>query len=123
MDNSVLRKRLMTFKSAKGSLTNIGNDVILDVLRAWEQWPGTTADLYRDLELKKGQLSSIIRKAKKLVKSGAFESDFKEITIDQESGQLQEFSSCSGMELVWSKDKIIRFSHVDLLLDFLKKAA
>lgn len=115
----------MTFKSAKGSLTNIGNDVILDVLRAWELSPGTTADFYRDLDLKKGQLSSIIRirKAKKLVKSGAFESDFKEITIDSTSGQIQELGPYSGMELVWDNGKVIRFSQVELVLNFLKKAA
>ncbi len=71
MNNSVLRKRLSTFKSAQGHLRTISDEVILDVLKAWEQWPGATADLYRDLGIKKGQLSSIIRRAKYLVKSGA----------------------------------------------------
>jgi hypothetical protein len=124
MDNSVLRKRLSTFKSAQGHLRTISDDVIFDVLRAWEHWPGTTADLYRDLGIKKGQLSSIIRRAKKLVKEGAIvESEFKQIEVE-ETGLTNDCPPQGGciIELVWN-DNVIRFGNSDLLLDFLKKAA
>jgi|APSaa5957512535_1039671.scaffolds.fasta_scaffold353138_1 hypothetical protein len=126
MDNNVLRKRINTFKSSKGTLKNMSNEVIIEVLRAWEQWPGTTADLYRDLDLKRGQLSSIIRRAKSLVKSGvSIESDFTEIEVEAESGMTTypaNASSC-GIELVWDNNKVIRFGDASLLLDFLKRAA
>jgi hypothetical protein len=34
-----------------------------------------------------------------------------------------ELSPCSGVELVWEGGRIIRFSKIEILLDFLKKAA
>lgn len=122
MDNSILKKRLNTFKSSKGSLTRISNEVIIDVLRAWEQWPGTTADFYRDLDIKKGQCSSIIKKAKQLIKSGAYtESEFKEIDVVEQVQSCSSPGQCN-IELIW-QNNVIRFGSSDLLLDFLKKAA
>ena len=122
MDNNVLKKRINTFKSSKGVLKNMSNEVIIDVLRAWEQWPGTAADLYRDLGIKKGQMSSIIKRAKKLVNSGMVaESEFKEIEVEEIKTEYPPISGC-GIELVW-KDNIIRFGSSELLVDFLKKAA
>lgn len=125
MDNSILKKRLNTFKSSRGSFTRISNEVIIDVLRAWEQWPGTTADFYRDLGIKKGQCSSIIKKAKKLVKDGAYvESEFKEVEVEQESERsaTQQLTTGCGIELVYNNN-VIRFGSSELLIDFLKKAA
>ena len=126
MDNTILRKRLSTFKSAQGHLRTISDEVIIDVLKAWEQWPGTTADLYRDLGIKKGQLSSIIRRAKQMIKNGVIvEPDFKEVQLkDTDSLAIETCSTTSGcnIELVWQSN-VIRFGSSDLLLDFLKKAA
>lgn len=123
MDNTVLRKRITTFKSSQGHLRSISNEVILEVLQAWEQWPGSTADFYRDLGIKKGQLSSIIRRAKKLIKEGAsIEQDFKEVEIDGPALLNSSPSECC-IELVWDKNKIIRFRNTTYLLDFLNKAA
>ncbi len=123
MDNAILRKRINTFKSSKGTIKNMNNDVIIEVLRAWEQWPGSSADLYRELDIKKGQLSSIIKRAKKIINSGVIvESEFKEIEIEESCPVPISASGC-GIELVWDGDKIIRFGDATLLLDFLKKAA
>jgi hypothetical protein len=125
MDNAVLKKRLNTFKSSSGKLNQVSDEVVMDVLRCWENWPGTSADLYRDLGLSKMQLVSMLKKGKKLVKSGAFGgSDFKEILVDEESSS--SFSSSilpCHIELLWDGGKLIRFGQVDLLLDFLKKAS
>jgi hypothetical protein len=124
MENAVLKKRLNTFKSgAKGSLTRVSDDVVIEVLRAWENWPGSSADLYRDLGLSKMQLVTMIQKAKRLVKSGAFvESEFKEIKV--ESSSVAGFSGAPcGIELCWDSGKVIRFAQVEQLVDFLKKVA
>ncbi len=121
MDNAVLKKRLNTYKSAKGTLKQVSNEVVMDVLRAWENWPGAAADLYRDLGLSKMQLVTMIQKAKRLVKSGAVaESDFKEIKVEAATGS---FGSPCGIELCWDSGKVIRFSQVEQLVDFLKKVA
>jgi hypothetical protein len=124
MDNSILRKRLMTFKSSKGNLIKVSDELLFDVIRAWESWTGTSTELARELGIHVKQLSFIVRKAKKLHREGRFPTEeFKEIKINPESGQIMELAPCSGVELVWSNGKVIRFSQVDLLVDFLKKAA
>ena len=121
MDNAVLKKRLNTFKSSKGTLKQVGSDVVIDVLRAWENWPGSASDLYRELGLSKMQMVTMIQKAKRLIKSGVVpESDFKEIKVESQ----QSFASGGcGIEIAWDNGKLIRFAEVSQLVDFLKKVA
>jgi len=123
MDNAILRKRLNTFKAGKsGRLQDISDEVVIDLLRAWENWAGTTADLCRELGMSAAQMAVIIKKGKQLIKSGVVtESEFKEITPPDASGG--SMVPCSAIELNWSKGTVIRFPRVDDLLDFLKKAA
>lgn len=121
MDNPVLKKRLNTFKTAKGTLRKVSNDVVLEVLRAWENWPSSTAELYRELGLSRMQLVTMIQKGKRLVKSGeVVEPKFMELNIDSQTNN--KFSGV-GIELVWENNRVIRFATVDQLSDFLKKAA
>ena len=121
MDNATLRKRLSTFKSSKGSLTRVSDDVLCDVIRAWEQWNGKSTDLGRELGIDKYQLVFLIKKAKQLKREGKFPEDgFKEIKVD---GAQSLGSSPCGIELAWDGGKVIRFSQVEQLVDFLKKVA
>lgn len=120
MDNTVLRKKLNTYKSPKGVLKGMSSDVILDVLQAWQNWPGPTAELYRDLGLSKGQMSALIRAGKKLVKNGAVvEGEFKEVKV--ESTSVSDDRCNAPITMKWERGRIIRFSQVDQLVDFLKK--
>jgi len=123
VDNTVLRKKLNTYKSGKsGMLRQVADDVVLEVLRAWENWPGTTIDLYRELGLSKMQLVTMIQKAKRLVKSGAVaEGDFKEIKVAPCAPSALG-GGCT-IELAWEGGKLIRFAQVEQLVDFLKKVA
>ncbi len=123
MDNTVLRKRLSTFKTSSGSLIKVSDDLLFDVIRAWEAWTGTSTDLAKELGVNVKQVSFLVRKAKKLQREGRFpESEFKEIKI--ESSSVAQFSrDPCGIELAWDQGKIIRFSQVEQLVDFLKKVA
>jgi hypothetical protein len=121
MDNAILKKRLNTFKSAKGKLSNVSDEVVLEVLRAWENWPGTAADLYRELGLSKMQLVILLKHGKQLVKSGVAAGEFSEVKVIGGGGQAM--TPCPGIELVWAEGKVLRFSEVEVLLDFLKKTA
>ena len=119
METQVLRKRLNTYKGGKGKLRQVEDDVVMEVLRAWEQWQGNTAELYRELGLSKMQLVTMIQKAKRLVKKGAVVGgEFKEITV---SGAVPNVSGYS-IELVWDSGRVIRFSVVGQLLEFLNRA-
>ena len=123
MENSVLRKRLNTYKVGKrGRLNRVSDEVVMEVLRAWENWPGTAADLYRELGLSKMQLVTLIQKAKRLVKAGVIpESEFKEIKI-ADTPESSPMKSCgSGISLKWSPGRVIRFAMVDQLIEFLDK--
>ena len=121
MDNSVLKKRLNTYKTSKGTLKNVGDDVVMEVLRTWENWPGNAAELYRDLGLSKMQMVTMIQKAKRLVKSGVVPvSEFKEVKIDPGVAGGEGFCR---IEIAWDKGRLIRFAEVSQLVDFLKKVA
>ena len=123
MDNQVLKKRLNTYKiGKKGQLRNVSDDVVIDVLRTWENWTGTTADLYRELGLSKMQMATMIQKAKRLIKKGVIlEPEFKEVKLE---GATEGSVSCEGsMVLRWDKKHIIEFAEVSCLVDFLKKVS
>jgi hypothetical protein len=120
MDNIVLKKRLSSFRTDKGRLTKISDDLLVDILRAWEAWTGTAKNFCASLGLKKDQLGPMIKKAKRLAKSGAYGTgEFKELKLDS----LVAASSALPIEINWEKGRVIRFSQVDALVEFLKKVA
>lgn len=119
METTVIRKRLSTFKCSKGTLRDVSDDVVLEVLRGWESWPGKTIDYYREIGLSKMQLAIMIKKGKKLVKSGAVsEGEFRELSFPVGGVGI---GAPSMMEVQLAGGKAIKFSQVDLLVDFLKK--
>ncbi len=123
MDNIVLKKRLNTYRTAKGKLSRVSDEVIMEVLRAWESWPNTSKEFYMALGLSKQQLAILIKKGKKLVKSGIItDGEFSEIKVEE--GVVREKISCNGtIELRWEKGNVIHFAEVDQLIDFLKKVS
>jgi len=123
MDFTVLKKRLSTFKTSKGTLSRVSDEVIIDLLRSWESWPGTSKEFYQNLGVSKQQLGGLIGKGKQLVKSGMVtESEFSEINV--EASESKEVISCKDkIVLKWEKGNVIHFAQVDQLIDFLKKVA
>ncbi len=80
MENSVIRKRLNTFRNSKGKLQRVGSEVVMEVLRAWKGWAGCSVEFCREVGLKKVQLATLMRAGKKLVKFGRVtKAEFKEI--------------------------------------------
>lgn len=122
MESAIIRKRLNTFKSAKGKLTRVSDDVVIEVLRGWESWPGKAVDYYRDIGITRQQLWVLIKKGKSLVKSGRVtESEFREISLPM-VGQDVGLGGI-GMELKLDANRAIKFSQVDQLVDFIKKTS
>ena len=122
MDNVVLKKRLSSFRTEKGSLTKISDDLLVDILRAWESWAGSAKDFYQGLGVSKDQLAPMIKKGKKLSKTGNYGSgEFKELKLDNLMGASS--AMVGPIEVSWEKGKVIRFSQVEHLVDFLKKVA
>ena|SRR3989338_10353047 len=124
MDLTVLSKKIGSYRTPKGRITNLPNEILGEILHAWEQWTGAPSGFYKSLGADQRKMAKLMGKAKQLKRDGAFDGlQFTEITLDQETGQVMELPPCSGVELVWEGGRIIRFSRVEILLDFLKKAA
>ena len=121
-ENLILKKRLNTCRTNKGTLTNIPDDLVIDIIRTWERWPGTAKSLYRSLGIHKQQLSNIITKGKKLFKDGKNQlGPF--IPVEIKNPTSADNDNKVPIILTWDKKKSIRFYQVDHLVDFLKKAA
>lgn len=121
MELAVLKKRLSTYVTEGGYLKNVSDELLLEVLLAWEAWSGPATGFYSAIGVTQRKMAVLIGKAKKLKREGVFpESGFKEIKL--ESRPALSAGSC-GIELAWENGRVIRFAQVELLVDFLKKVA
>ena len=58
MDLVTLKKKLSTYESEKGYLKNVSDDVLYEVLVAWENWTGPTKDFISVRRAKLGERGS-----------------------------------------------------------------
>jgi hypothetical protein len=124
MENAILKKRLNTFKTDKGTVKRVSDDLLIDILRSWESWTGSSKDYYTELGLSKMQFVVLMKKAKRLCREGYHpeKQEFSEVTLASEViGGL--VPGGSAIEVSWEQGKVIRFTQVDQLVDFLKKVA
>ena len=124
MDLAILKKKISTYKTQGGHLTKVSDDLAMEILHAWEQWTGPSNGFYLAIGVNAKKMASVIGKAKKLKRDGHFPAeDFKEIKLaDSGVSAGSSFGPC-GIEISWDNGKLIRFSEVSQLVDFLKKVA
>ncbi len=125
MDLEVLKKKLSTYRNVRGQVRNVNDELLMEVLMAWEQWTGPTGGFCTAIGVSRNGISSIIGKAKKLRREGFPTGQFKEIKVAESGGSttLGNLPPCSGIEIAWDNGRLIRFIGVDQLIDFLKKVA
>ena len=117
MDSVTLQKKLSTYVSSKGQIRNVSEELLFEVLTAWENWQGTAKSFYQEIGFSHRQMAGIIGKAKKLKREGYFgDAGFKEVLPPPEQ------ISSGLIEMALSDGKVIRFPHVEQLLEFIKKA-
>jgi hypothetical protein len=121
MDLEILRKKLSSFKGDGGRITKVNDDLLLEILSAWEKWSGSAKDFYRALGSNNKKMASMIGKAKRLKRDG-HSLPFEEIKVEG-IAHTDSLSSLSCDIEVHENNKIIRFRKVDLLIEYLKKAA
>ena len=123
MDMEVLKKRISSYRTPKGRLTRVPDELLVDILKAWEQWTGPGSAFYSALGADHRKMAGLIGRAKKLKRDGVFpEEAFKEIKVESSVGASGS-APCSGIEIIWDNGKLIRFPQVEHLIDFLKKVA
>lgn len=123
MDLSVLKRKISTYRSEGGKLRNVSDELLMEILNAWEHWTGPAAGFYTAVGVDFRKMAGFIGRAKKLKQEGYGVSEFKEIQLESSTATHSTVAPCNGAEVVWNDGKVIRFSQVDLLLEFLKKAA
>lgn len=126
MDIEILKKKISTFRGEGGRVRITDDSLLMEILASWEQWKGPIKDFYKAIGVSREGMASIIGKAKKMRREGHFPSEeFKELKIADEGPSVgsSQLSNCNAIELSWENGRIIRFGQVELLLDFLKKAA
>jgi hypothetical protein len=125
MDLEILKKKLSTYRGEGGRIRNVPDELLLEVLSAWETWTGTTQGFYTAIGVSAKGMASMMGRAKKLRREGKFPaSEFKEITDAVLGGsQVTSGFTGQGIELSWDQGKVIRFPQVEQLIDFLKKVA
>ena len=120
--NLILKKRLNTFKNAKGSLYGISDDLIIELVQAWERWPDTAKSFYQSIGIKKEQMGFIIKKGKRLFKEGK-EKLGPFVPLESNNSHSSLSNQKVPIILNWDKKKTIRFYQVEHLIEFLKKCA
>jgi len=121
MDLEILKKKISTYKGEGGRVRNVSDDLLGEILFAWENWTGPLKEFYSGIGVSQTGMASMLGRAKKLKREGHFgDGDFKEIRLEGSSAPIG--TGC-GIEVVWDAGKVIRFSQVEQLVDFLKKVA
>ncbi len=121
MELEILKKKLSSFKGEGGRIRNVSDDLLLEVLASWETWTGTSKSFYTGIGSSKTGICGMIGKAKRLKREGHV-MPFEEVKIEGLTNAVTPSPINCDIE-VQDKNKIIRFRKVDLLIEYLKKAA
>lgn len=121
MELEVLKKKLSSFRGEGGRVTKVSDDLLLEILAAWEQWTGSAKDFYRGIGSNSKKMARMIGKAKQLKRDGAT-MPFQEVVIEGMTDTSTPQPLACDIE-VQDSHRIIRFKKVDLLVDYLKKVS
>ena len=122
MELEILKKKLSTFKGDGGRTRNVNDDLLLEVLSAWEQWTGLAKDFYRGIGVSQTGMASMIGKAKRLKRQGA-PMPFQEVAVEGVTTSYDNVIPFTCDIELQENNKVIRFRRVDLLIEYLKKVA
>jgi hypothetical protein len=121
VDLDVLKKKISSYRTEGGHLKKVPDELAIEILMAWENWTGPAKGFYTAIGVTQYKMASVLGRAKRLKREGHFPVDeFKEVKVADGSGPVPP---CSGIEIAWDGNRLIRFTEVDQLVDFLKKVA
>jgi hypothetical protein len=124
MDLTVLKKKINSYRTPSGKVTNLPNELLAEILHSWEQWNGPALGFYTAIGVNYKKMAAIMGKAKQLKRDGVFDGlNFTEVVVEEAASQAPKSIGGCGIELVWDNNKVIRFGSPELLMDFLKKVA
>lgn len=121
MDLDVLKKKLSTYRGEGGRVTKVSDELLLEILSAWENWTGSAHSFYTAIGSNQKKMARMMGRAKQLRREG-HTIPFEEISIEGVTDTNNSVPLVCDIE-VQDKNKVIRFRKVDLLIEYLKKAA
>lgn len=119
MDLTVLKKKISSYRTPKGRITSLPDELLAEILFAWEQWTGPASAFYKELGVDFRKMGSLMGRAKKLKREGAFEGiNFTEVVVEgaQEDSLTAPAAKGCCIELIWKDQQVIRFGSSELLL-------
>lgn len=124
MDLTVLSRKISSYRTPKGRITKLPDELLGEILHAWEQWSGSSSGFYKELGVDFRKMGPMMGRAKQLKREGVFDGlNFTEVVVEGELPNVScSLSTGCNIELIY-KNSVIRFGSSELLLDFLKKAA
>jgi hypothetical protein len=133
MEMAILKKKMDGYRDSAGRIRNVPPELLLELRQTWEHFVGSPDQFRSELGVRSGTLRNLLKESKKLnhvlasagavglsVENGNGESDSAQITSSSEGGEV----SGNGLILTFDNGaKSIRFPNVDLLIDFMRRAA
>lgn len=133
MDILILKKKIDGYRDSAGSIKNMPPELLLELRQTWEHYAGSSDQFRSELGVRAGTLRNLLKESKKLnhVLASAGAIDLGVVSEDEAGAPAQvtphsEENGVSSNALVLTFDngsKTIRFPNVDLLIDFMRKAA
>ncbi len=122
MEIEVLKKKISTFKSPSGRVGKLSDELLYEVLTAWENWTGSRMSFYSSIGVSPKGFASIIGKAKRLKREGYFPAEeFKEVQLSEAATPRPRLiSDGTGILLHWGNKQFIKFYDVSQLVEFLR---
>lgn len=123
MDLTILKKKISSYRTPKGRITSLPDELLGEILHAWEQWTGAPSSFYKFLDVDYRKMGSLMGRAKRLKREGAFDGiDFTEVkVIDNVTETVSLTGGVIGIEVIWKNKYPIRFARIDDLFQFLNK--
>jgi hypothetical protein len=133
MDMAILKKKIDGYRDSAGSIKNVPPELLLELRQTWEHYSGSSDQFRSELGVRAGTLRNLLKESKKLnhvlasagaiglaVGSGDGEEVPAQITPHSEANR----ASINALELTFDNgSKTIRFPNIDLLIDFMRRAA
>jgi len=70
MELEILKKKLSSYRGEGGRVTKVSDELLLEILGAWENWTGSARDFYSSLGSNHKKMARMIGKAKQLRREG-----------------------------------------------------
>jgi hypothetical protein len=124
----ILKKKIDGYRDSAGSIKSVPPELLLELRQTWEHYIGSPDQFRSELGVRAGTLRNLLKESKKLnhviASVGAVGLAIEGGSPEQQPNSEGNGASGHTLELTFDHgSKVIRFSSVDLLIEFMRKSA